>query len=71
MLQQAIENEVQEFVAAHASARTPEDRQAVVRNGSLPARQLLSGMGALKVQQPRVRDRRLSEPRAVAPAWPS
>ena len=61
MLQQAIANEVDEFVAAHASCRTPEDLQAVVRNGSLPARKIVTGLGALKVQQPRVRDRRAKD----------
>lgn len=58
MLQQAIENEVQEFLEAHASVRTKQDRQAVVGNGSLPARKILTGLGALKVEQPRVRDLR-------------
>jgi transposase-like protein len=58
MLQQAIENEVQEFLEAHASVRTSQDRQAVVGNGSLPGRKILTGLGALKVQQPRVRDLR-------------
>ena len=61
MLQQAIENEVQEFVERHAHLRTAEARQAVVRNGSMPARQILTGLGALAVQQPRVRDRRSGE----------
>jgi len=58
MLQQAIENEVQEFIEAHASVRTKHDRQAVVGNGSLPARKILTGLGTLKVQQLRVRDLR-------------
>ena len=61
MLQKAIENEVEEFVAAHASCRTNEDHQAVVRNGSLPPRKILTGIGPLEVQQPRVRDRRASD----------
>jgi putative transposase len=61
MLQKAIENEVHEFVEAHASVRTNDDHQAVVRNGSLPARQVLTGLGPLDVQQPRVRDRRRGE----------
>jgi putative transposase len=61
MLQQAIENEVQEFVQVHASLRTSDDRQALVRNGSMPARQIVTGLGALEVQQPRVRDRRNGE----------
>ena len=58
MLQQAIDNEVQEFMECHSSARTDDERQAVVRNGSLPARKILTGLGPLEVQQPRVRDRR-------------
>lgn len=61
MLQQAIENEVEEFVAGHGSCRTSEDRQAVVRNGSLPARKILTGIGPLEVQQPQVRDRRAGD----------
>src|ERR1041385_8980883 len=61
MLQKAIENEVQEFVEAHADLRTTDDRQAVVRNGSIPARQIVTGLGALEVQQPRVRDQRSGE----------
>jgi len=61
MLQKAIENEVQEFVQAHAGLRTDDDRQAVVRNGSLPSRQIVTGLGSLEVQQPRVRDRRSTE----------
>lgn len=61
MLQKAIENEVHEFVEAHTTLRTGDERQAVVRNGSLPARQILTGLGPLEVQQPRVRDRRSGE----------
>ena len=37
MLQKAIENEVQGFLEAHSRLRTSDDRQAVVRNGSMPA----------------------------------
>ena len=61
MLQQAIENEVEEFLASQATALLEGDRRAVVRNGSLPARKILTGMGSLEVQQPRVRDRREGE----------
>lgn len=61
MLQQAIENEVEEFVAAHSSCRIDENRQAVVRNGCLPPRTILTGLGPLAVRQPRVRDRRTTD----------
>src|SRR5690606_10068177 len=61
MLQTAIEKEVEQFVAAHASCRTADDRQAVVRNGSLPARKIVTGLGPIEVRQPRVRDRRTED----------
>jgi putative transposase len=61
MLQQAIHHEVEEFVASHLDRRTPDGHQAVVRNGSLPSRKILTGLGPLEVQQPRVRDRSSGE----------
>lgn len=63
LLQAAIENEVTLFFEAHVGARLEGDRQAVVRNGSLPVRQILTGLGAVAVCQPRVRDRRAPEQR--------
>ena len=36
LLQAAIESEVTQFLEVHVGARTECDRQAVVRNGSLP-----------------------------------
>jgi putative transposase len=57
MLQAAIEQEVQEYVQAHRGRRTEADRAAVVRNGYLPERDLLTGVGPLKISQPRVRHR--------------
>ena len=56
-LQAAIENEVQEYVQAHRGRRTEADRAVVVRNGYLPERDLVTGVGPLKVCQPRVRHR--------------
>ena len=47
MPRQAVENEVQEFLQAHASVGASQDRQAVVGNGSLPARKILTGLGGL------------------------
>jgi putative transposase len=56
MLQMAIEAEVDDFVAQHAERRDALGHRLVVRNGSLPSRQLLTGAGRLEVEQPRVRD---------------
>ena len=58
MLQSAIENEVQEYIDAQADERDEEGRRQVVRNGSLPERDLVTGVGPVRIQQPRVRDRR-------------
>jgi transposase-like protein len=56
MLQAAINAEVEAFLARHADRVDDEGRRLVVRNGHLPARDVLTGAGPLKVQQPRVRD---------------
>lgn len=62
MLQEAVEREVDEYVAAHAQARDPASgRRLVVRNGRLPARVLQSPLGPIPVHQPRVNDKRLDE----------
>lgn len=57
MLQAALEAEVEQFLAEHAQRRDEQGRRLVVRNGHLPARELLSGAGRLEVMQPRVRDK--------------
>jgi putative transposase len=57
MLQAAIENEVQEYLQAYGGRRTDNGQAVVVRNGHLPERDLVTGVGPLKVRQPRVRHR--------------
>jgi putative transposase len=56
MLQQAIEAEVQEFLEQHQQRRDDNGKRLVVRNGHKPGRKIVTGAGALEVQQPRVRD---------------
>jgi putative transposase len=58
MLAQAIEAEVDAYLEAHAHLRDEAGRQLVVRNGFLPQRTILTGIGAVAVKQPRVKDRR-------------
>jgi len=60
-LQKAIEQEVAEYVDAHASHRDDGGHRLVVRNGHKPPRTILSGVGPLEVSQPRVDDRRVDE----------
>ena len=57
MLQAAMEAEVDVFIAQHAGRRDEQGRRQVVRNGRLPAREILTGAGPLEVSQPRVRDK--------------
>jgi putative transposase len=59
MLAQAMEAEVAEFVEKHSGVRDEEGRHSVVRNGYLPERKLVTGIGPLKIRQPRVDDRPL------------
>jgi putative transposase len=58
LLQEAIENEVQEYVQAFREIKDGMNKRLVTRNGSLPPRDLLTGLGPIEVNQPRVRDRR-------------
>lgn len=68
MLQEALEVEVQEFVARHEHVVDGEGRRQVVKNGFLPEREVVTGAGSLEVHQPRVRDKRGQEhPEAVNP----
>jgi transposase-like protein len=61
MLLKAVENEVAEYVGWHADLRDAEGHRLVVRNGHLPERDLVTGIGPVRVRQPRVYDRRLGE----------
>ena len=58
MLSEAVEAEVEEWVAARRHLRSEPGRQQVVRNGHLPRRDLLTPLGPVEVHQPRVYDRR-------------
>ncbi len=57
LLAQAIEAEVADFLAQHATLKTENGMQRLVRHGYLPSREVLTGIGPVGVRQPRVRDR--------------
>lgn len=57
MLQQALENEVEEYIARSRDTRTENHQRALVRNGHLPERAIQTGIGPLLIKQPRVRDK--------------
>ena len=56
MLQVAIDAEVDSFIQDHQHRRDEDGRRLVVKNGSLPTREILTGAGSIPVQQGRVRD---------------
>lgn len=57
LLAQAIEAEIAVLLAQYANRYDPQGRQAVVRNGYLPERDVQTGIGTIRVHGPRVRDR--------------
>lgn len=61
MLQLAIELEVQQYIEKYQQALDEKGHRLVVRNGYLPERDLLTGLGPVTVKQPRVDDRKLRE----------
>jgi putative transposase len=57
LLAQAVEAEVADFLGKHAGLKTEDGRRRIVRHGHLPEREVMTGIGAVAVRQPRVRDR--------------
>lgn len=63
LLGQAIEGEVQRWIDQHAHLTDEQGHRQVVRNGHLPARHIITGVGPVEVVQPRIHDRRSPEQR--------
>lgn len=57
LLKQAVAAEVEELVASYAEKRDERGRAAVVRNGYLPEREVLTAIGPVAVRIPKVRSR--------------
>ena len=64
MLMQAIEAEVEAFLAGHADLVDAQGRRRVVRNGHAPERQIQTGIGPVDVRRPKVRDRATADANA-------
>ena len=58
MLAVALKAEVAEFIERFESLRDESGQRLVVRNGHMPERDIASGIGPIRVRQPRVDDRR-------------
>ncbi len=57
IIAQAVEAELQEFLTQYQSLKDNQGRQAIVRNGYLPERTIVTGVGEVEIQVPKVRDR--------------
>jgi transposase-like protein len=77
MLAEALQAEVDDYIARHTGERDADGRRLVVRNGSHQAREVLTSAGAVEVIAPRVNDRRVDPETgervrfssAILPAW--
>jgi transposase-like protein len=58
MLAEALQAEVDAYIARHAGERDEHGRRLVVRNGTHQPREVLTSAGAVEVVAPRVNDRR-------------
>ena len=61
MLAQAMEAEVAAFVENHADKVDERGHRMVLRNGQVPQRELVTGIGRVAIKQPRVDDRQLAK----------
>ena len=57
LLFEAVQAELAEFLSQYQAVRDARGRQCVVRNGYLPARSLLTGLGEVPIRVPKTRDR--------------
>lgn len=57
LIANAVEAELLELLGQYADSKDEQGRQVIVRNGYLPAREIQTGIGSVKVKVPKVRDR--------------
>jgi len=76
MLAAALRAEADAFVAQHVEEVLPDGRQRLVRHGYGPERSIQTGIGALDVRRPKVRDRATGQEEdkirftsAILPKW--
>lgn len=75
LLAQAVDLEVEAFLTDRADLKLPDGRARLVRHGHGPARDIQTGIGAVAVARPKVRDRgagggeRIRFTSAILPRW--
>lgn len=63
MLQVVIEDEVREYIKRYEHVTDGHGHKVVVRNGYMPERPIITGVGTVRIKQPRVDDRKLADER--------
>ena len=53
LIEAAVSAEFEEYLSAFGPEKLPDGRQRVVRNGHLPERQILTGLGEVEVRAPK------------------
>ncbi len=66
LIEQAVQAELETLLERVADLKDEQGRQRVVRNGYLPERQIQTGIGAVTVKVPRVRDRASAADKKIA-----
>ena len=57
LIEAAVSAEFEEYLSAFVQEKLPDGRQRVVRNGHLPERKILTGLGEVDVRVPKARSR--------------
>ena len=57
LLHKAVEAELSAYLSQHQGEQDASGRRCIVRNGYLPARTVMTGLGAVPIQVPKTRDR--------------
>lgn len=57
LIRQAVESELMSLLSEHEHLKLLDGRQALVRNGYLPERTIQTGIGDVRIQVPKIRDR--------------
>ena len=57
LLTKAVQSELSEFLAQYQDVTDDQGRQSVVRNGYLPEREIMTGIGPVEIKVPKTRDR--------------
>ena len=65
LIKKAVQTELAEFLSQYQGMTDSEGIPLVVRNGYLPERELMTGIGPIDIKVPKIRDRGFRSPKLV------